>query len=157
MKEWFTIAELAEAALPGLPKSKGGLRKILATTWRHQSGLTCKVKGVSRPVVEVHISLLPEGARTVLIVRCGGVCVAQQSQGEKKAEQRDQKTSVWERYEGLSKAHKRRCEERLKALCFWEDLLHAGMGVHDAASLSAVQFGVSRMSLFNWRQMVEGV
>ncbi|WP_345096731.1 DNA-binding domain-containing protein, partial [Bartonella acomydis] len=60
------------------------------------------------------------------------------------------------RYEGLSKVHKSRCEQRLKALCFWEDLLHAGMGVHDAASLCAVQFGVSRMSLFNWCQMVEG-
>ncbi|WP_317992577.1 transposase domain-containing protein [Bartonella gliris] len=150
MKEWFSIAELAEAALPGLPKSKGGLRKILASTWRHQSGLTRKVKGVSRPIVEVHISLLPEGARAALLVRFGGVCV------EEKTEKSDQKTSIWVRYEGLSKAHKRRCEERLKALCYWEDLLHAGMGVHDAASLCAMQFGVSRMSLFNWRQMVEG-
>ncbi|WP_375637238.1 DNA-binding protein, partial [Bartonella sp. AP152HLJHH] len=109
MKEWFTIAELAEAALPGLPKSKGGLRKILSTKWRHQSGLTRKVKGVSRPIVEVHISLLPEGARAALLVRFGGVCV------EEKTEKSDQKTSIWVRYEGLSKAHKRRCEERLKA------------------------------------------
>ncbi|WP_375651357.1 DNA-binding protein, partial [Bartonella sp. OT172YNZD] len=144
MKEWFTIAELAEAALPGLPKSKGGLRKILATTWRHQSGLTRKVKGVSRPIVEIHISLLPEGARAALLVRFGVGVDVKQTQGE-------QKTSIWVRYEGLSKAHKRRCEERLKALCFMNDLLVSGMGVHDAASLSAVQFGVSRMSLFNWR------
>ncbi|WP_273782847.1 transposase domain-containing protein [Bartonella sp. ML69XJBT] len=150
MKEWFSIAELAEAALPGLPKSKGGLRKILASTWRHQSGLTRKVKGVSRPVVEIHISLLPEGARAALLLRAGGVDVLQ------KTEQSMQKEALWARYEGLSKAHKRRCEERLKALCFMEDLLHAGMGVHDGASLCAVQFGVSRMSLFNWRQMVEG-
>lgn len=150
MKEWFTIAELAEAALPGLPKSKGGLRKILATTWRHQSGLTRKVKGVSRPVVEVHISLLPEGARGALLLRAGGVDVLQ------KAELTRQKEVLWGRYEGLSKVHKRRCEERLKALCSMDDLLQAGMGVHDAASLCAVQFGVSRMSLFNWRQMVEG-
>ncbi|EJF76726.1 hypothetical protein MCO_01506 [Bartonella sp. DB5-6] len=150
MKEWFRIAELAEAALPGLPKSKGGLRKILASTWRHQSGLTRKVKGVSRPIVEVHISLLPEVARAALLVRSGGVCV------EEKTEKSDQKTSIWVRYEGLSKAHKRRCEERLKALCFMDNLMVSGMGVHDAASLSAVQFGVSRTSLFNWRQMVEG-
>ncbi|WP_305764573.1 DNA-binding domain-containing protein, partial [Bartonella refiksaydamii] len=150
MKEWFRIAELAEAALPGLPKSKSGFRRILSTKWRHQSGLTRKVKGVSRPVVEVHISLLPEGAQAALLVRAGGVDVLQ------KAELTRQTEALWVRYEGLSKAHKKRCEERLKALCFWEDLLHGGMGVHDAASLSAVQFGVSRMSLFNWRQMVEG-
>ncbi|VEJ45444.1 Uncharacterised protein [Bartonella vinsonii] len=31
------------------------------------------------------------------------------------------------------------------------DLIHGGLGVHDAASLSAVQFGVSRMSLLNLR------
>ncbi|WP_375696332.1 transposase domain-containing protein [Bartonella sp. AP331QHHD] len=150
MKEWFTIAELAEAALPGLPKTYKSLENHGRAYWRKNSELSRKVGSKTKPVWEYHISLLPEGARAALLVRAGGVCV------EEKTEKSDQKTSIWVRYEGLSKAHKRRCEERLKALCFWEDLLHAGMGVHDAASLSAVQFGVSRMSLFNWRQMVEG-
>nr|WP_273722788.1 hypothetical protein [Bartonella sp. AU18XJBT] len=45
MKEWFCIAELAEAALPGLPKSKSGFRRILSTKWRHQSELHVKLKG----------------------------------------------------------------------------------------------------------------
>lgn len=95
MKEWFSIAELAEAALPGLPQSKGGLRKILATTWRHQSELIRKVKGVSRPVVEIHISLLPEGARAALLLREGSVDIL------RKAELMRQKEALWVRYEGL--------------------------------------------------------
>ncbi|WP_273722016.1 transposase domain-containing protein [Bartonella sp. ML71XJBT] len=150
MKEWFSIAELAEAALPGLPKTKIGLNNLALKKWRLNTQLFRQTLGKTKPVWEYHISLLPEGARAALLLRAGGVDVLQ------KTEQSMQKESVWVRYEGLSKAHKRRCEERLKALCFWEDLLHAGMGVHDGASLCAVQFGVSRMSLFNWRQMVEG-
>ncbi|WP_375693309.1 transposase domain-containing protein [Bartonella sp. AP23HLJMH] len=149
MKEWFSIAELAEAALPGLPKTYKSLENHGRAYWRKNSELSRKVGGKTKPVWEYHISLLPEGARAALLVRFGGAVDVKQTQGEQKA-------SIWVRYEGLSKAHKRRCEERLKALCFWEDLLHAGMGVHDAASLCAVQFGVSPMSLFNWRQMVEG-
>ncbi|WP_208434622.1 transposase domain-containing protein [Bartonella taylorii] len=149
MKEWFRIAELAEAALPGLPKTYKSLENHGRAYWRKNSKLSRKVGGKTKPVWEYHISLLPEGARAALLLRFGVGVDVKQTQGEQKA-------SIWVRYEGLSKAHKRRCEERLKALCFMDDLLHAGMGVHDAASLCAVQFGVSRMSLFNWRQMVEG-
>ncbi|WP_273760446.1 transposase domain-containing protein [Bartonella sp. ML70XJBT.G] len=150
MKEWFSIAELAEAALPGLPKTKIGLNNLALKKWRLNTQLFRQTLGKTKPVWEYHISLLPEGARAALLLRAGGVDVLQ------RVELTRQKEALWVRYEGLSKAHKRRCEERLKALCFMEDLLHAGMGVHDAASLCAVQFGVSRMSLFNWRQMVEG-
>ncbi|WP_375701398.1 DNA-binding protein, partial [Bartonella sp. AA81SXKL] len=121
MKEWFTIAELAEAALPGLPKTYKSLENHGRAYWRKNSELSRKVGGKTKPVWEYHISLLPEGARAALLVRFGGAVDVKQTQGEQKA-------SIWVRYEGLSKAHKRRCEERLKALCFWEDLLHAGMG-----------------------------
>ncbi|VEJ45445.1 Uncharacterised protein [Bartonella vinsonii] len=97
MKEWFSIAELAEAALPGLAKSKSGFRSILSTKWRYQSELIRKVKGAFRPIVEVHISLLPEGARAALLVGFGVGVDAKQMQEE-------QKTSIWVRYERLSKA-----------------------------------------------------
>ncbi|AGF75824.1 transposase domain-containing protein [Bartonella vinsonii] len=147
MKEWFSIAELAEAALPGLPSTYKSLENHGRAYWRKNSELSRKVGGKTKPVWEYHISLLPEGAKAALLVRYGGVNVSQNV---------EQKTSIWVRYEGLSKAHKRRCEERLKALCFMNDLIHGGLGVHDAATSTAVQFGVSRMSLFNWRQMVEG-
>ncbi|VEJ45306.1 transposase domain-containing protein [Bartonella vinsonii] len=149
MKEWFSIAELAEAALPGLPKTKIGLNNFALKKWRLNTQLFRQTLGKTKPVWEYHISLLPEGAKAALLVRFGVGVDAKQMQGE-------QKTSIWVRYEGLSKAHKRRCEERLKALCFMNDLIHGGLGVHDAATSTAVQFGVSRMSLFNWRQMVEG-
>ncbi|KEG17070.1 transposase domain-containing protein [Bartonella bacilliformis] len=150
MKEWFNIAELTELALPGLPKSKSGFRRILSTTWCYHNNLTRKVKGAFRPIVEIHISLLPEEARAALLVQKSALTFFQTT--EKKA----QKEDIWVRYESLSKAHKSRCEGRLKALCFMDDLIHAGMGVHDAASRCAVHFGVSRMSLFNWRGRVEG-
>ncbi|WP_406604367.1 transposase domain-containing protein [Bartonella gliris] len=150
MKEWFSIAELAKAALPGLPKTYKSLENHGRAYWRKNSELSRKVGGKTKPVWEYHVSLLPEASRAALLVRAGGVCV------EEKTAQNVQKESIWVHYEGLSKAHKRRCEERLKALCYMEDLLHAGMGVHDAASLCAVQFGVSCRSLFHWRQMVEG-
>ncbi|MFT4358983.1 transposase, partial [Bartonella bacilliformis] len=122
MKEWFNIAELTELALPGLPKSKSGFRRILSTTWCYHNNLTRKVKGAFRPIVEIHISLLPEEARAALLVQKSALTFFQTT--EKKA----QKEDIWVRYESLSKAHKSRCEGRLKALCFMDDLIHAGMG-----------------------------
>ncbi|MBB5074095.1 hypothetical protein HNQ69_001229 [Bartonella callosciuri] len=133
-----------------MPSTYKSLENHGRVYWRKNAELSRKVGGKIKPVWEYHVSLLPEAARAALLVRSGGVCV------EEKTEKSDQKASIWVRYEGLSKAHKRRCEERLKALCSMDDLLQAGMGVHDAASLCAVQFGVSYRSLFHWRQMVEG-
>ncbi|WP_455478739.1 hypothetical protein V3565_02505 [Bartonella sp. B10] len=47
----------------------GGVRKILATTWIHKSELIRNVKGTFRSIVEIHISLLPEWARAVLLMQ----------------------------------------------------------------------------------------
>ncbi len=93
MKEWFTIAELAEAALPGLPKTYKSLENHGRAYWRKNSELSRKVGGKTKPVWEYHISLLPEGARAALLVRFGVGVDVKQTQGE-------QKTSLWVRYEG---------------------------------------------------------
>ncbi|WP_336288630.1 transposase domain-containing protein [Bartonella sp. CB60] len=150
MKEWFSIAELAELALPGLPSTYKSLENHGRTYWRKNSELSRKVKNKTKPIWEYHISLLPEGVRMALLIQQGGVGISQ------KTEQSAGKEDIWSRYETLSKAHKSCCEERLKALCFMDDLIIAGVGVHDAATSSAIKFGVSRRSLFNWREMVEG-
>ncbi len=96
MKEWFSIAELAEAALPGLLKTKIGLNNLALKKWRLNTQLFRQTLGKTKPVWEYHISLLPEGARAALLLRAGGVDVLQ------KTEQSMQKESVWVRYEGLS-------------------------------------------------------
>jgi|GEM_PF-1797777 len=71
MKEWFTIAEISSARLPFLPKSEGGLRKLLAMQWRKQEEQVRKVKGSARSVTECHISLFPAEARARLIDNSG--------------------------------------------------------------------------------------
>ncbi|WP_455466616.1 transposase domain-containing protein [Bartonella sp. B39] len=150
MKEWFSIAELAALALPGLPSTYKSLDNHGRTYWRKNSIFSRKVRRKTKPVWEYHVSLLPERSRAVLLMQQREIAVFQNT------EESTQKEDIWLRYDGLSKAHKSRCEERLKMLCFMDDLLLAGMGVHDAASLSAVKFGVSRRSVFNWRERVEG-
>ncbi|WP_455466205.1 transposase domain-containing protein [Bartonella sp. B39] len=150
MKEWFSIAELAALALPELPKTKVGLNNLALKKWRLNTQLFRQILGKTKPVWEYHVSLLPERSRAVLLMQQREIGVLQN------VEQSVQKEGIWLHYEGLSKAHKSRCEERLKMLCFMDDLILAGMGVHDAASLSAVKFGVSRRSVFNWRERVEG-
>uniref|UniRef100_UPI0035D02902 DNA-binding protein n=1 Tax=Bartonella sp. TT119HLJHH TaxID=3243579 RepID=UPI0035D02902 len=84
MKEWFTIAELAEAALPGLPKTKIGLNNLALKKWRLNTQLFRQTLGKTKPVWKYHISLLPEGARAALLVRFGGAVDVKQTQGEQK-------------------------------------------------------------------------
>jgi len=70
-QEWFTVAELAELALPGLPTTKRGIQMIADregwATYRDSTGAACfrprKARGGG---LEYHVSLLPEAARTKL-------------------------------------------------------------------------------------------
>lgn len=70
-QEWFTVAELAELALPGLPTTKRNIQKMADregwATFRDSTGAVCsrprKARGGG---VEYHVSLLPEAARAKL-------------------------------------------------------------------------------------------
>lgn len=150
MKEWFTIAELAAANLPGLPRAEGSYRKLLATKWRKQENLVRKVNGATRPVTECHIALLSPEAKARLIAMYGALELAPCHAEEQR------KHDAWARFEKLTKDHKAICEARLKALQYADDLRKGGLTVHEAIIIASKRFGFSRASLFNWKQMTEG-
>ncbi|MCB1520662.1 MAG: transposase [Hyphomicrobiaceae bacterium] len=71
MREWWTAAEIAKRALPGLPMSKRGIHKLaqregwLAARAPDGSLLTRTARGGASGI-EYHVTLLPEAARIVL-------------------------------------------------------------------------------------------
>lgn len=70
MKEWWTAAEIAARALPGLPATKAGVRKLAL-----REGWLAKRGGDGAPLyrattsgkIEFHAAVLPDAARVALI------------------------------------------------------------------------------------------
>ena len=63
---WFTIAELARLALPGLPGTTRGIQRWAARAeWQAKTGLWRKRAGTAQSL-EYHCRLLPEAALTAL-------------------------------------------------------------------------------------------
>ncbi|MEQ1712201.1 MAG: DNA-binding protein, partial [Hyphomicrobium sp.] len=66
MREWWTAADLAERALPGLPSSKRGVNKLAQREgWpqRRAAEGHLLVRTAQAGGVEYHVALLPEAAR----------------------------------------------------------------------------------------------
>ncbi|WP_273792404.1 transposase domain-containing protein [Brucella anthropi] len=151
MKEWFTIAELAAIGLPDLPRSEKGLDKVFRRKRLAQPELARREPGKTKPVWEYHLSLLPKPAQTRLIV------VHDAPANDDRDLQAIRKATLWARYEGLSAEHKARCERRLEALRFADDLIgNGGLKVNVALELARAQFKVGLRSLYSWWSLVDG-
>lgn len=131
-QEWFTAAELAAQALPGLPTTKMGvLHRAGAEGWAHrQDG---DGRPLSRPRkgrgggVEFHVSLLPEQAQTRL---------AASARGPGKV--RQDAESMWVRYESVPAGMKAEAQRRLDVIQEVERFIRHGLG-KDAALQAVVQ------------------
>lgn len=149
MKEWFTAAELADTRSPELPASVRNINK-LAEGWRKERGKARKAPGKGGGW-EYHVSLLPPATQARLVLRYGAAPTAAPAPVEAPS------SSLWARFEGLSRAQKDECERRLQAVVDLEEMVRAGAAVTTAASATAKAVGVSVATLFNWRKMTEGV
>ncbi len=156
LREWFSIAELAELALPGLPADKRGLsRRARDERWqlRHDAdGATLSRPRAGRGGgVEFHVSLLPGETRIALAER--GLCAAPASP----AEAESQRTGSWRWYDVQSSAVKAEAERRAKAIHEYELLCAAGTSGGSAVTQLARRHGVSESTLWNWLSLVKGV
>ncbi|MFD1792108.1 transposase domain-containing protein [Ochrobactrum teleogrylli] len=151
MKEWFTIAELATVGLPDLPTSEKGLDKVFRRKRQANPELARRENGKTKPTWEYHISLLPKSAQTRLIV------VHDAPANDDRDLHTAKKAALWARYEGLSMEHKARCERRLEALRFADELISlSGLKVNVAMELARSRFNVGIRSLYSWWSLVEG-
>ncbi len=146
-KEWFTSAELAEANLPGLAKSRKGIEYYIA-----QSGVRSTTKSRQRVGLgggyEYHYSFLPQTAQAKLVFL----------NTEVPEDNRRSKPSklLWQRFEALSNVHKATCKARLDVLVEVEDLRKSGISMKQAVAHATRKADIVPATYYEWRKLVEG-
>lgn len=155
-RDWWTAAELAELALPGLPTDKRSInRRAQEERWsvRHDSEGAALVRPRSGRGggLEFHASLLPPQARLELARR--GLCSAERPHPEPI----DANAGAWRWYEGQSGKVHREAERRVAIVSEIELLEGSGMTRTSAISEVAGRRGTGKATLWSWLRMIEGV
>lgn len=121
-QEWFTLAELANAGLPGLPTTKRGLldhaqRMGWADQTDAEGGALSRRRRARGGGVEYHVSLLPDAARARLM----------QQAAEPVAAERPDRESAWMRFDRLPASMKSEAKRRLEIIQRVETLMRGGL------------------------------
>lgn len=151
-REWFTAAELAELALPGLPGDKRSInRRADEERWnercdREGNALARRRKARGGAAFEYHVSVLPEASRSELALR------------ERSANDDDQgRTGLWSWYDNQTAKVKAEAEKRHAIVIDAEKLLQEGRTRSVVAGELAQRHGVSKSTVWNYFKLVKGV
>lgn len=167
-QEWFTAAELANLALPGLPGTKRGVQDVAERAgWSHQIG--DDGAALSRPRrargggVEYHLTVLPEAAKVRLLGRA-----AVPAKPSAPVSTADSRESAWARYERLPTTLKDTAKARLDVVQRVETLMRAGLGkakacetvraqaVREARARGEAKDPFSLSTLYAWLASIQG-
>lgn len=155
-REWFTAAELADLALPGLPQDKRSLnRRAREESWALRSDPAGAP--LARPRIgrgggtEFHLSLLPGSARLELARR--GIS------GELDTLTVIEPVSAgsWRWFDGQTAKVKAEAARRLALIGEIELLEGAGMTRTTAIAAVAARHDVASSTLWNWFGLLDGV
>ncbi len=157
LKEWFTAAELAELALPGLPRVKRKVNELAADRrWALREDTAgqplARPRGGRGGGLEYHASVLPPSAASELVKR--GISGNQSPINPENAAPAG---SLWPWYERQSDKVKADAQLRLKAISDVEALEQTGQTTTAAIAQTAPRYGVSPPTIWNWRALVAGV
>jgi transposase InsO family protein len=154
-KIWFTAAELADLALPGLPKAKRKINEDHAPRWALQidaTGVPLSRKRAARGGgLEFHIDVLPAAARAELAKRGVALIAEVPATPETTVSQR------WTWFEGLNNAAKAKAQRRLEVIAQVDALVASGLKASAAVPSVAAGAGVGASTLWSWLALVEGV
>lgn len=153
MRTYFTLAELVEMRLPGLPTTVRGLSmRAEAEGWRAIEGGSRKATGrQGGGGFEYNINLLSADARAKLALVLSG------KTEEEWKEAKERKAALWARYNRLTKAHKDICEDRLKVLRRVEELTVLGISREQAITVATHDADVQKSAYYEWRKLVENL
>jgi putative transposase len=154
--DWWTAAELAELALPGLPGDKRSInRRAQDERWsiRHdtQGAAMVRPRAGRGGGIEFHVSLLPPQARLELARR--GLCGAERPHPEPI----DPNAAAWRWYEAQSGKVHREAERRCGVVGEIALLEESGMTRTAAIAELAARRSIGKATLWGWLRMVEGV
>ncbi len=153
-KHWHTAQEIADLALPGLPRSKRKVNELATEQgWAFREGSSGEALARRREGrgggFEYHWAVLPPAAKTEMVRRGLIVTVA-----EVKARTHSR---LWTWYDAQSAKVKADAVARLRAVDAIEAHEAAGFTTTAAIAAVAADLNVSTGTLWNWRGLVEGV
>ncbi len=156
--EWFSIAELAELALPGLAADKRSLnRRAKDERWTMRADAAGELLARRRTGrgggTEFHAALLPAQARLALTQR--GLLAAAPTSGLGLPEVVS--AGRWRWYDGQTAKTKAKAEARMKLVAELELLEDAGMTRTAAIAETARRHRQSTATLWSWLRLIEGV
>lgn len=155
--EWFTPAQLAELALPGLPATKANVIAMAERQgWRRPEweGRRWRQRSGRGGGFEYHVSLLPTFAKLKLLALNSEPAAAETREAARGALQNGE---LWRWFDALPEAKKARARQRADALDAVELLVRTGTKRTTAACLVAHEAGIAVSGLYRWTELVIGV
>lgn len=157
-RQWLTAAEIAALRLPELPTTERAVQLKAKREGWHDRLLTNGEPMVRRRQGkgggwEYHYGCLPAEAQRELVRR--ELAKAEPEAGEAGPDARS--ADAWAWFERLPERRRAVARQRLKALLAVEDLIGGGLRVNDAVCSVAQEIGVSKTSIYQWRQLVAGL
>lgn len=151
--EWFSAAELADLALPGLPANKRMInRRARDERWATRIGpddaLLMRARNARGGGYEFHMALLPSEAQ-IELARRGIAPMPEQHIGVQQTD--------WQWYEAQSRKTKKEAERRAKIVAEIELLVRSGSTKSAAIASAATTHKAGKATLWNWLGMIEGI
>lgn len=151
-QQWFTAAELAEHALPGMQSTRQGIQLHAdGAGWNapEREGATWRRRAARGGGVEYHITVLPLAAQAALLLRLQGLPAA--------VAEKAGSAERWAWYDRQTEKTKQRARERLEILGAVHSLLTAGIGKVRAVEQVAQLKKVAQSSVHSWLAAVAGI
>jgi len=152
--EWFSAAELAALALPGLP---GSAANIIATAKRDgwqcpaHKGQWWRPRTARGGGIEYHTSVLPLAARAKLAMDAAPGTL---DEIESLAPSDTERAQAWAVFERMTSKKQDAAKMRLSALQDIQRMIYAGVPATLAVIEAARKMGQSKGTLYQWQAMV---
>lgn len=151
---WYTAAELAQLALPGVPSNRQRVDQCAdAQRWRSRTGddgaPLARRRAGRGGGTEYHASLLPEAARLALARRVPGATPPP-------APIAAEPDTLWERFDQLGDGAKAKAERALLIVQEIETLLAAGLPKTTAVAQAAKRWSVGTSTIHGWFSAIAG-
>lgn len=164
MKQWYTAAELADLALPGLARTKRGLNMMAdARGWndpqrawhaKDNPGGIWRRRAARGGGSEYHLSALPAEAQMRLAAEAEQAEPVFQEPVERARLSAEQH---WEWFDGQSDKVKAKAQHRLGCLTAVDDIEQLGQNRDFAINMISAQRNVSARSIWRWFDAVAGL
>ena len=159
-KEWFSAAELAEEALPGLPTTQAKMAlRIQAEAWTTpiREGTGWRPRAGRGGGLEYHFSNLSMANQAVLALRYPLAAPAAPTAPRDASRRAIATAELWQWFERQPSAKQQVARDRLEVLLALEAMLTHGIRKVVAARQLASMRKITLATIYNWEALVLGV